>query len=359
VRRRSWRGAPTIATRAAALFLPLLLLTGAAPADDLAGLRARLVQLAAQEKAGVATAQTAAARLSALNAAESQLKAKMGANQQSLTRLLGALQNYQRDPPPALLVSPRSARDAVNAAILMRAVAPTLEARAKSFAEEGKRLNALRREILIADGDFLGAEHDVADRRAEIDALDEEKARLEDRLNPGRAGQEEAARRLGTTAGSVDELVKGVGNPGDTTTPAATLAPLKLTRPIDSAPVRRFGQDMPGHGPSQGWSWSANEGALVVSPAAGQVVYAGPLKGWGFVVILRSPGGYHLVLAGLERVTARVGGELAAGEPVGRIAKAPAANPGKATMAPELYLEIRKASQPVDPARFFAGRAGR
>jgi septal ring factor EnvC (AmiA/AmiB activator) len=130
-------------------------------------LRARLVQLAGQEKAGVAKAQTAAARLSALNAAETQLKAKVGANQQSLTRLLGALQNYQRDPPPALLVSPRSARDAVNAAILMRAVTPELQRRAKAFAEEGKRLNALRREILIADGDFLGAEHDVADRRAE------------------------------------------------------------------------------------------------------------------------------------------------------------------------------------------------
>jgi septal ring factor EnvC (AmiA/AmiB activator) len=317
------------------------------------------VQLAGQEKAGVAKAQTAAARLSALNAAETQLKVKVGANQQSLTRLLGALQNYQRDPPPALLVSPRSARDAVNAAILMRAVTPELQRRAKAFAEEGKRLNALRREILIADGDFLGAEHDVADRRAEIDALDEEKARLEDRLNPAHASQADAARRIGTTAGSVDELIKGVASPGESTTPAATLAPVRLTPPVDGAPIRRFGQAFPGHGPSQGWSWSAPEGALVVSPAAGRIVYAGPLKGWGFVVILRSPGGYHLVLAGLERVSARVGGEVATGEPVGRIAKIPAANPGKATMAPELYLEIRKASQLVDPARFFAGRAGR
>jgi septal ring factor EnvC (AmiA/AmiB activator) len=192
-----------------------------------------------------------------------------------------------------------------------------------------------------------------------MDALDEEKARLEDRLDPAHASQADAARRIGTTAGSVDELIKGVASPGESTTPAATLAPVRLTPPVDGAPIRRFGQAFPGHGPSQGWSWSAPEGALVVSPAAGRIVYAGPLKGWGFVVILRSPGGYHLVLAGLERVSARVGGEVAAGEPVGRIARTPAANPGKATMAPELYLEIRKASQLVDPARFFAGRAGR
>lgn len=345
--------------RRAAALVVLLGLIAAAPSDELGQLRARLVQLAGQEKAGVARAQTAAAKLSALNAAEAQLKAKVGANQSSLTRLLGALQSYQRDPPPALLVSPRSARQAIDAAILMRAVAPELERRAQTFGEEGRRLNALRREILLADGEFLGAEHDVADRRAEMDALAEEKRRIEDRVDPVNASEAAVARQAGTTAGSVDELVKGVQSPGAVTGSAAEAAPTRLTPPIEGAPIRRFGQAFPGHGVSQGWSWSAPEGALVVSPSAGRVVYAGPLKGWGFVVILRSPGGYHLVLAGLERVSARVGGEMAAGEPVGRIAKSAAVDPGKPQPAPELYLEVRKAAQPIDPARFFAGRAGR
>lgn len=317
------------------------------------------MQLAAQERAGVARAQTSAARLSALNAAESALKARVGANQQSLTRLLGALQTYQRNPPPALLVSPRSARSAVDAAILMRAAAPELERRAKDLAEQGRKLNVLRREILVADGEFLGAEHDVADRRAEMDALAEEKGRLEGRLDPSMAQAAAAAQRLGTTAGSVDELVKGVQTPDNTTVSAAELGPLKLVPPLPGAPIRRFGQAFPGHGQSQGLSWQANEGVLVVSPAAGRIVYAGPLKGWGFVVILRGPGGYHLVLAGLERVSVRVGGEVAAGEPVGRIAKPPATGPGKAATAPELYMELRKAAQPVDPARFLAGQAGK
>ncbi len=337
----------------------LLALTAAAPGDDLATLRARLVQLAAQETAGVARAQTTAARLSALNAAEAALKARVGANQQSLTRLLAGLQTYQRDPPPALLVSPGSAKDAVNAAILMRAITPELERRAGGLADEGRRLNALRREILIADGDFLGAEHDVADRRAEMDALAEEKARLEGRLDPGVRTEADAAARLGTTAGSLDELARGAAALGETTSPAAELAPPRLAPPVAGTLVRRYGQAFPGHGQSEGWSWSGAPGALVVSPAVGRIVYAGPLKGWGFVVILKSPGGYHLVLAGLERVSARVGGEMAAGEPVGRIAKPPAADPGKPPPAPELYLEIRKAAQPIDPAPFFAGRAGR
>lgn len=344
--------------RPTATALALLSLAAAAPADELAGLRARLVHLAAEERAGIAKAQTAAARLSALNAAEAALKVRTGANQQSLTHLLSALQAYQRDPPPALLVSPRSAKDAVNAAILMRAIAPELEQRAASLAMQGRRLNSLRREILIADGDFLGAEHDVADRRAELDALDEEKTRLEGKLNPAAPAEVEAAARLGTTAGSLDELARGVGALGDATAPAATPGAERLVPPLSGPPLRRFGQAFPGHGRSEGWTWATAPGALVVSPTVGRIVYAGPLKGWGFVVILKSPGGYHLVLAGLERVSARVGGEMAAGEPIGRVARPSAAPPGKPQPASELYMEIRKAAQPVDPASFFAGRPG-
>lgn len=336
------------------LALSGLALTAAAPSDDLATLRARLVDLAQQEKAGIARARIAAARLSALNAAEADLKAKIGSNQGSLTRLLSALQSYQRDPPPALLVSPRSARDAVNAAILMRAITPELQRRAKAFADESRRLNALRRDILIADGEFLGAEHDVGDRRAEMDALAEEKARIEERAFPQMAEKAVAAQRLGTLAGSVDELVKGVSvvDPGPASSPDG---PPKLLAPVDGAPHRRFGDEFPPHGKSQGWSWTVATGETVLSPAAGRVAYAGPLKGWGFVVILTSPAGYHLVLAGLDRTSAHAGGEVAAGEPVGRIARPAATGPGRSSAASELYMEIRRGAEPVDPARFLPG----
>ncbi len=334
------------------------LLTAAAPADDLASLRIRLVALAQQERAGLAKARAAAERLTALNSAEAALKVRMGANQTSLTKLLSALQSYQRDPPPALLVSPRSARDAVNAAILMRAVTPILQARAGRFADEARRLNALRREVLIADGAFLGAEHDVADRRAEIEALSEEKARIEDRTNPEMASQADDAKRIGTLAGSVDELVRAVSGSGDDAASKAGATPLHLTPPLAGAPVRRFGDPFPAHGRSEGWSWRAADGALVVSPAAGRVDYAGPLKGWGFVVILRHPGGYHLVLAGLDRVNARIGSEMAAGEPVGRIARPAATGPGRPPATSELYMEIRRGAQPIDPAGLFPVKVG-
>jgi septal ring factor EnvC (AmiA/AmiB activator) len=75
------------------------------------------------------------------------------------------------------------------------------------------------------------------------------------------------------------------------------------------------------------------------------VEYAGPLKGWGGVVILRLGGGYHVALAGLDAMSAPMGQAIQAGQTVGRMS--PAASP-----APELYLEVRKDETPVDPSRW-------
>jgi septal ring factor EnvC (AmiA/AmiB activator) len=56
-------------------------------------------------------------------------------------------------------------------------------------------------------------------------------------------------------------------------------------------------------------------------------------------------GGYHLVLAGLDRVDVAVGQSVAAGAPVGWMPD------GRKTPA-ELYLEVRERGEPVDPGRW-------
>ena len=339
-----------------AIPLFLLFLTAAAPAPtDLASLRARLVQLGADEVNGERKAHDQAERLTALNAAEADLRARMGKNQASLTRLLAALQMYQRNPPPALLVSPRSAKDAVNAAILMRAITPELKRRAAAFAVESKTLNALRRQILVADGEFLATEKDVADRRDGIDALNEEKARLEGRQAASPTAGDAAADHARAISGSVDDLLRNFKNADATSGSASVGGRFKLQPPVQGALIRRFEDAGGGSARSHGWTWAAAPGALVLAPAAGRVNYAGPLKGWGVVLILSASGGYHLVLAGLDAVNARAGSDVAAGEPVGRVAKPAAPDKRKSPATSDVYLEVRQGTTPVDPARFLGG----
>jgi septal ring factor EnvC (AmiA/AmiB activator) len=325
-------------------------------AQEIVRLRQQLVALGAAETAGQKTVGDKGARLAALNAAEADLAARMGKNQVELSRLLGALELYRRDPPPALLVSPKNATDAVNAAILMKAITPELERRAKVFAAEAKQLQTLRRNVVLANGALFTAESEGADRRTEIERLIAEKTALERGLDAKADAADADVQRLAAKARALGQLVRNLDGPdraGD------GLGEVRLTPPVQGAPVRRFNDPWPGQARSQGWSWKAQTGQVVLSPADGRIDYAGPLKGWGFVLILRLAGGYHLVLAGLDTANAKIGSEVSAGEPIGRMANTPSLSKDKESAAPELYLEVRKGETPVDPARWLDGTTAR
>ena len=313
---------------------------------ELRRLRGELVDLGAAEQSGEGIAERQRAQLMELNAREAALKARIDANRDDLARLLAALQTYQRRPPPPLLVNPRSARDAVRAAILIRAVTPELQARGKVFAAQADAIARLRRSAAAASETLFQAESDIADHRADIDRLLAEKQVLEQRLYPGDGDPE--ARALAARSGSVGALVAGLSE-----RPAAPgSAPTRLAAPVQGPLVRRFGQS---RGPSEraeGWTWRTSPGAPVLSPARARVDYAGPLKNWGPVVILNVGGGHRLVLAGLNSVAVGIGRTVAAGEPVGRMGPA-----GQGGAAPELYLEVRDSAEAVDPARWMTAAA--
>jgi septal ring factor EnvC (AmiA/AmiB activator) len=90
-------------------------------------------------------------------------------------------------------------------------------------------------------------------------------------------------------------------------------------------------------------------GAQVVAPASGEVAYAGLFRSYGQVLILNVDGGYAVVLTGLDTINARVGERVRAGQPVGEMS-------ANVTAAPELYVEVRRNGQPVDPGRWLTAR---
>ena len=112
---------------------------------EMEALRADLGRIASKTAASSADVASARSRLQALNVRETALTAELGRDRNRLSQLLSALQLFRRHPPPALLVSPDDARDAVRAAILIRAMTPELERRADAFAAEAREIAALRR----------------------------------------------------------------------------------------------------------------------------------------------------------------------------------------------------------------------
>jgi septal ring factor EnvC (AmiA/AmiB activator) len=270
-------------------------------------------------------------RLEELHQRESALVGELGRDRGQLARLLSALQLFRRDPPPALLVSPGDARDAVRAAILIRAMTPELQARADGYARQARAVSALRREAAAASEELFTAESLVADRKGELERMIVEKTQLE------RAYAQEAL---------TDQEQRTLGALTDSLAPKPATGPLVLASPAPGILSRRFGETLPvAGGRAAGLTITTEKGHAVASPAAGVVEYAGPLNGWGVVLILRAQGAYHLVLAGLDQVSVQPGQSVAPGATVGRMAD-------HGSSEPELYFEVREDGVAVDPERW-------
>ncbi|HZZ88936.1 MAG TPA: peptidoglycan DD-metalloendopeptidase family protein [Caulobacteraceae bacterium] len=265
--------------------------------------------------------------LESLTAQEDALERKLGADRNALSRLLGALALFSRDPPPPLLVSPADAKDAVRAMILAKAIAPQLEARARVLSQEAAALGRLRREAARASGELFAAESALADRQGRLEAVADDAGLI-------------APPQVRAAAAAQDALP----------------APTRLMAPTDATISVRYGGRLASGLIARGLAFEAAPGAPVRSPAKAMVAYAGPLNGWGEVVILRAGGGCHMVLSGLGKVSVNVGQSVAAATPIG-------AMPIGGQLNPELYLEVRCAAGPVDPAKLMSvpdlsGKAG-
>ncbi|MES2833194.1 MAG: peptidoglycan DD-metalloendopeptidase family protein [Pseudomonadota bacterium] len=300
-------------------------------AAEVADLERRLAVLRRDVSAGDTEIEAQRARLKELGAREAALTAELSGARGRQSRLLSALQMMSRRPPPPLLVPASRAVDTVRAGILMKAMAPELEHRAAALAARQAEMGRIRRLAALSSEKLFTTESQQGDRRAEMEALTARKTALEAVL---RAEAEAAAR----SAEALEQRIRALGGavPATDEEPirAATRLPggrSRLTPPTDGSPVERFG------GRSVGWRWRADN-AAAAAPGPATVAYAGPLRGWGQVVILDLGPGWRAIVAGLEQVEVQAGARVAEGQPLGRSAA-----------DGELYFELRRDERPIDP----------
>jgi septal ring factor EnvC (AmiA/AmiB activator) len=69
-------------------------------------------------------------------------------------------------------------------------------------------------------------------------------------------------------------------------------------------------------GTEKGLSIAARPAGQITAPCDGWVVYAGTFRNYGQLLILNAGGGYHVLLAGMERISVDLGQFVVTGEPV-------------------------------------------
>lgn len=301
-------------------------------AAEIAGLERELSRLTAAVNADDQLISAQRTRLRELGQREAALVAKLSAARGRQARLLSALQMMSRKPPPPLLVPADEAVDAVRASILMRAIAPELRARTQALMDEQSELTRVRRLAALNSEQLFTTESQRGDRRGEIETLSARKAALRAVLRAEATQAERAGRALEARLNTLGATVPTIDADAPATVARLPAGRSRLTAPVDGAPSIRFG---PG---AAGWRWRADR-QEARAPAAGRVVFAGPLSGWGEVVIVDLGPGWRAVIAGMEELSVTTGARVADGQALGRTGA-----------DGEVWFQLRRDERAIDPA---------
>ena len=311
---------------------------------------------------------------------EARVARKIAGNRESSARVLMALQRVARRPSEALIVDAATPVETVRSAILLRSVVPRLEARVDRLRQEMADLKKTRRALVARRAERTDMAGVLAGQRKRLESLIEdyatgsseariagaaaaerandlarEAADLRDllgRLDTQRRDREAREREARKTRQRVPREAGAVPPP-----PPAAQRPIAESRgslpfPAVGRIVGQYGQRTGPGMTRKGLLLRTVDGAQVIAPYGGRVVYAGPFRGYGLLLIIEHGAGYHTLLAGMARVDVAIGQWVVAGEPV--------ATMGAATSEPpELYVELRRNGQPINPLPWLANRKGK
>jgi septal ring factor EnvC (AmiA/AmiB activator) len=366
--------------------------------DDRRQLNQQLIDVAARVRNledGIAGIEE---RLAPLDQREQTLRKSLEGRRHVVAEVLAALQRIGRHPPPAILVRAEDALESVRSAMMLGAVLPEMRQQTEILVADLAELARLRADIAAERASLARDLPALADDRQRLTALVDPRQKQQTDTENVLAAERQRAGQLGRQADDVQELIAKLGHdldgtagrtpgnrPGDEKksdekkssdsrldlaalndpgrlAPAVAFASAKkkLPLPVNGVRIREFNASDGVGGTEKGLSIASRPGAQVTAPCDGWVVYAGPFRNYGQLLILNAGGGYHVLLAGMERISVDLGQFVVTGEPVavmgGRVQPAVTFTSGSGQ--PVLYVEFRRDGTPVDPGPWWATSDG-
>lgn len=302
-----------------------------------------------------------------LHARREELNERLGRQREALAALLRAAHKLGEDAPLKLLLSQDRVADGQrllayhgylqrergrrirHLAAELQALS-ALEARieAERIALEAARgahqlrLAELERARTARAGTLAQLENRYRDRATREQALGRDIASLERLLATLREAAARAARERAAAQASMPA--------GAAAVPAAGPAVGGLRWPVAGTLLAGHGARMPDGRRSDGVLIAAAAGAPVVASAAGRVVFADWMNGYGLILILDHGGDTMSLYAHNETLLRDVGDTVAQGDPVARVGSS--GGQGR----PALYFELRRRGEPVDPRTWLEQR---
>jgi len=340
----------------------------------LEALRVRLVAASDAAAHQQATLNQLEATLTRTEAEEREQTVSIKAHRRDIAELVGALYRLSLTPPEALIVRPEAPVDAVRAALLLRHALPALHSRTEALARALDRLQNLRKKLKARRDEAQATRTALAARLADVSKMVAEREALAHETDTERLQNAQRMAALATKATDLRQLLEQIEadhraeaergasaerpdpkqphRPDHPATPAPVPAPapdfhgitegLRLPAAgriaLAYGAVDRFGTT------SRGLHIVSEPGTPVVAPLGGTIKFAGRFRNYGQILIVEHSNGYHSLIAGLGRIDTVVGRSVSAGEPIGVVAD-------PADGVPDLYFELRRNGQPINPRR--------
>ena len=178
--------------------------------EEIQALRVYLVGAARKAQDQESELLTIEARLTELEAQESDKVAALQSHDAQLRRTLGALQRIALQPPEALVAAPGSPIDTVRSAMLLRVAIPTIETRAAALAEELSELESLRDQIALKKHELATLVPELEEERQRITGLIERKQALRSANSKEQQAAQRRAEKWAKEAANLRDLMAQV-----------------------------------------------------------------------------------------------------------------------------------------------------
>ena len=343
----------------------------------------RLVDLASRIQGREAMITSSERRVQALEVRQKLLRTNLHARREALTELLAGLQRLERNKPPPLATRPDDAVAAIRGAMLFGAVVPAVNAETAALTRTLAEMDAVRARLESEQGELK--EHltrlDVSHK--EIAELQLRKSSLIRQTGADLMAEAERAEKLADKSKSLKQLLGALAKDrkrrqaeeaAEAEAKAKIIKKLprkrlvrrsftsvrgKVDYPVQGKLLRRFGEKDDFGNDSKGIYIATRRQGQVTTPVSGRVEYAGDFRSYGKLLILDVGQEYHVLLAGLDQLTAKTGQDIQAGEPIGRMGNTAA----RGTLIgetldidkPILYIEFRIKGRAIDSSSWWIG----
>ena len=334
--------------------------------DEAARLRASAAAVAARIQSAEADINAAEAKIQVVERLRAEQRARLAEKQGPTVRLVAALQTMARRPPLLALAEPGSIRDIVHVHAVLASVLPVMRARTadlRADVERGRQLRAAADAALASERD---AQSRLVSQRQQLAALETRKRVQSSLFASGAMVEQDRAIAMGEEARDISELMGRIDDaalvrarleslpgpvlrptqpssaralPDDTVVAAASIPAYRL--PVVGQVVTGLGEISETGVRARGLTIATRAGAQVVAPTSGRIVFAGPFRGYGNIIVIDHGLGWTTLVTSLAALDVKVGDAVDPGSPIGR------AGPDR----PTVTVELRRRGTPVDIAK--------